>query len=299
MRRTQNIHNRHAVTEAQEYIEDHLGDPLSIGTLAGLVRISPFHFQRMFARDTGESVLGYIKTRRLELAANKLFNRLYVSVIEVALECGFETHSSFSRAFKSHFDMTPTDFIKGGADRILVNNFAARPFLKPVNNRSVEMDVDFIELPQMWLQYRRQMGVDNGTCYPDRSRIETELTDLFYLKDPDMIDCCGAYQAGPRGYNDKNATVYYGGIYSKFPANDWSKHCAIIPAGHWAIFTHFGAYEHLHLTWHKACQNWLPANDFEIINGWMLEIYLTAPEDQRRDRPTAQIYVPVAVKEDN
>ncbi len=81
----------------------------SLAELATQARRSPSHFQRTFTRLVGESPKRYDSRLRLEAGAMMLVctDR---SVLEIALEVGFESHEGFTRAFGRHFDASPRDF---------------------------------------------------------------------------------------------------------------------------------------------------------------------------------------------
>lgn len=91
------------------YIEDHLDEPLHLDELAALAGFSPHHFHRVFQYVTGEAPKEYLRRLRLERAVY----RLKVSpdnVLQIALEAGFKTHETFTRAFTRQFDINPSKF---------------------------------------------------------------------------------------------------------------------------------------------------------------------------------------------
>ena len=102
------------VNAVMDYIEAHLGDELSIEQLAEVAHFSPYHFHRIFSTMTGETLGQFIGRLRLEHAANRLVAQPDRPVIDIALECGFANPSSFSRAFREGFGMSPTEWRGGG-----------------------------------------------------------------------------------------------------------------------------------------------------------------------------------------
>ena len=92
------------------YIHDHLGEDLSVDTLAGQVYTSKYHFMRRFKELTGCSVHQYITQKRLLAAAGLL--RKGVSAQNTCTQCGFQDYSAFQRAFRRQFGMTPRDMLK-------------------------------------------------------------------------------------------------------------------------------------------------------------------------------------------
>jgi AraC family transcriptional regulator len=96
------------------HIERHLFAPLSVVTLANVAGLSPFHFSRLFTARIGESVMAYVRRRRMLRAAARLGRNLGVDdgiaappLIALAFDCGFESQEAFTRAFAQVFGVTP------------------------------------------------------------------------------------------------------------------------------------------------------------------------------------------------
>jgi len=104
---TKNDH-RQRVNEALWQIHSDIAKEHSIQTLAKDVSMSPFHFNRVFKKVTGESAHAYVRRVRLEHAANALLFNPDSSVGEILSESGFISNSSFTHAFKECFGVTPT-----------------------------------------------------------------------------------------------------------------------------------------------------------------------------------------------
>ena len=91
-----------------DYVDTNLGTPLELSALAQIAHFSPFHFHRMFATWMGETLGDYVRRRRLEQGAWLLFTQSDISVLQAAISVGFSSGEAFSRAFKVHFDATPS-----------------------------------------------------------------------------------------------------------------------------------------------------------------------------------------------
>jgi AraC family transcriptional regulator len=96
------------------HIERHLFDALSVGVLADVAGLSQFHFSRLFTARIGESVMAYVRRHRMLRAAARLGCNPGVeddieapALIELALDCGFESQEAFTRAFAQVFGVTP------------------------------------------------------------------------------------------------------------------------------------------------------------------------------------------------
>ncbi len=100
---SESIHN------AQQYIYEHISEPLNRKVLAAIVGFSVPHFHRIFTAYTGENIAGYVRRVRLERAGRKL-RMGAVDITEVALAAGYDTHAAFSKAFKQQFGLNPSEF---------------------------------------------------------------------------------------------------------------------------------------------------------------------------------------------
>jgi AraC family transcriptional regulator len=92
-----------------EFMEAHLAEHVSLSTLAGLARLSPYHFVRSFKQSFGEPPHRYWAARRMDRAKTLLANPR-PSVTEIAFDLGFSTTSAFSAAFHRVVGETPTDY---------------------------------------------------------------------------------------------------------------------------------------------------------------------------------------------
>ena len=87
------------------YINENLGSPLTVEQLAERVYLSKYHFMRLFKAQTGTTVHAYVRQRRLLYAAQLI--RQGVSVNKAAADSGFEEYSTFFRAFRECFGVSP------------------------------------------------------------------------------------------------------------------------------------------------------------------------------------------------
>jgi len=92
------------------HIDTHLDDDLSLDVLARVAAFSRFHFQRQFSAFFGLSAHRYVQLLRLRRASHLLTRGGESSILEVALDSGYQSHEAFSRAFKRAFGQTPAAF---------------------------------------------------------------------------------------------------------------------------------------------------------------------------------------------
>lgn len=104
-----NYHQR--IEKVLSYIVINIAGDLSVESLAGVAHFSPYHFHRVYRAITGETIGDTIRRVRLGVATKELRNSS-VSVSTVALNCGFETTESFSRAFRKGLGLSPSAYKK-------------------------------------------------------------------------------------------------------------------------------------------------------------------------------------------
>ena len=92
------------------YAVAHLDEDLSLERLAEQAGLSPFHLHRVFSAGAGgETPKQFTLRLRLSRAAAMLLGT-GDSVLDIALECGFQSHEAFCRAFRKSFQMTPSAY---------------------------------------------------------------------------------------------------------------------------------------------------------------------------------------------
>ncbi|MBL3658450.1 AraC family transcriptional regulator [Fulvivirga sediminis] len=104
------------LAKALQFIDDHLSETLTLDEMAAQVCYSPFHFHRIFKALTQEPFLAYVKRRRMEKAA-ALLMRSHTSITGIAYEVGFADNAAFSKAFKKHYGVSPSQFREASPDR--------------------------------------------------------------------------------------------------------------------------------------------------------------------------------------
>ncbi len=112
------MNNLSRLQDVIEYIEEHLTDKIDYNELAKIMAVSEQSMQRIFVFITDMSLSEYIKKRRFSKAYEELINS-NVRVIDLAMKYQYESEISFSRAFKSIFNMTPSEAKKNKLNFVL------------------------------------------------------------------------------------------------------------------------------------------------------------------------------------
>ncbi len=96
----------HRLRRALDYIEAMIAEPIGLTEIAAAAGVSSYHFCRGFRQATGATPYAYLIERRV-VRARSLLTKSDLPLAEIALRCGFASHSQFSRAFKRHGGVSP------------------------------------------------------------------------------------------------------------------------------------------------------------------------------------------------
>lgn len=100
---------KNRINRVFEFIDQNLESDLSLNTVSEIAFFSAFHFHRVFKFVTEETLHEYVKRRRIEKSASDLLHK-NITATEIAHKYGFSDNSSYSRAFKKYFGVSPTEF---------------------------------------------------------------------------------------------------------------------------------------------------------------------------------------------
>lgn len=89
-----------------DYIYANLERDIQLADLAGLLGMSQFHFSHLFKQSIGTSPYQYLLQQRIE-RAKQLLKQTDRSIMDIALECGFNSHSHLGKQFRQLTGMTP------------------------------------------------------------------------------------------------------------------------------------------------------------------------------------------------
>ena len=106
------MENSELITKALNYIKsENKKSDITIDDVATHAGFSTDYFNRIFFAHTGFNIMEYVRFSRLKKAAH-LLKGTNNDILDIALDCGYEAHESFSRAFKNQYGISPSEYRK-------------------------------------------------------------------------------------------------------------------------------------------------------------------------------------------
>ncbi len=261
------------VTRTLWRIEADLSRAPSLLDLAAAEGVSPFHLSRAFTLIVGQPVMGYVRARRLSEAARRL-HAGPESVLNIALDVGYESPEGFSRAFRKMFGIAPV---------------AARDFLPNQLQEPIVMEPQKTDLPEARIidfEGRTLIGRSARFAMAERSKIPA-----FWERTAEEI--------GPRMYGtdtfgvsydfEEEAFRYLVAIESDGDGEGLER--KTLPPGRYAVFEHKGHISGIPATWAAIFEQWMPGSGEEIADGPEFEHY--AKDFDPEGTSGASIWIPL------
>ena len=95
-----------------DYIDQHLCQEITLAEVAQLIHLSPNYFSHLFKQFNGISLWEYITAKRVEKAIRLICGSEKLTMMDIALQCGFNNTANINKAFKKHKGITPSQLRK-------------------------------------------------------------------------------------------------------------------------------------------------------------------------------------------
>lgn len=115
------LSQRAAAEKVIDYIEHNLEKEINLDGIAQAIGYSKFHLNRIFVKETGQTIYKYLQARRLTVAAEKLV-KTQRPIVLIAYEAGYSSQQAFNQAFKQIYCCPP-------------KRYRARGIFEPKQNR--------------------------------------------------------------------------------------------------------------------------------------------------------------------
>ncbi len=249
------------INDALYFIHQDINNVLLVKELATISAYSEQHFHRLFKAVVGEPVHHYIRRTRMEFAANQLMFDSQSTVLDIANKSGFSSVSSFSRAFKSTFKVSPGKW--RSSDR-QDKPFLADKEIMVCYQRLQNMPIPkhkLVELSQHNVAYVRHQGYDRSIANAWQT-----LKAWANIEGRDFSQQFGLHHSNPACVELKkcryvacvtiNAPILRRGIVNSMT----------IPGGLHAVFNLKGKYGELLPQLSNILEHWLPTSGYKILS---------------------------------
>ncbi|GLO62905.1 transcription regulator [Vibrio sp. MACH09] len=273
------------------YIHQDISRELNAGELAKRSAYSEQHFHRVFKLVVGEPVHQYIRRTRLEYAANQLMFDTKATVVDIANKSGFSSVSSFSRAFKSQFSMSPGEWRKYEPQE------ESKPYLSDpeIAESYQRIAVDslpkarIVEVPERYVAYVRHTGYGRSikqawdlllAWAKSEGRSSRSQFGLHH-SNPAWVDL---QQCRYVACIAIDKPIYKRGIINQFT----------IPGGLHAVFRLTGKYGELLPQLSLILEHWLPASGFKMQTTPAYAHYLKNHFIEHDEKFEIDFYLPIS-----
>jgi AraC family transcriptional regulator len=246
------------VNRVIDFIGKYLDEELELEEMCRIACFSKYHFHRLFTAHAGVSLKSYIKWLRLKRAAHQLTVQKEDTIINIALDAGFESHEAFSRAFKQVCGQSPSGFRSNANWREWENP----PYSLHIKGKKITT-ITIKDLPSRRLAVMEHRG--------DPMKLSITLEKLISWAKAQPINLKPkAGEAFGYGYADPRET----------PPEEWRFDLALtvpkdfklsddvidreLPAGRYAVTTHKGSRDNIGDTIYHLYRDWLPESGEEL-----------------------------------
>ena len=143
------------------YIYKYIDTNINIDELSLELKISKFHLHRIFKEEFKKNIYESIKSIRLQKAANLLITNKYSTITNIANMTGYSSQTSFLRAFKERFSMTPKMWKSGGYKEYSNKNVSQIVNIDENINFS-KIEPSIVKMPEIKAYYIRHQGYDKS-----------------------------------------------------------------------------------------------------------------------------------------
>jgi AraC family transcriptional regulator len=279
------------LNQSINYIEENLDDVINYEEAARIACCSTFHFQRMFSYIAGIPLSEYIRRRRMTAAAFTL-QSTDMKVIDIALLYGYESPTSFNRAFQSVHGMSPstartegvslkafpritfTISIKGDAQmNYKIEKKAAFRVVGVTEHFDMDVEEAFARVPLFW-----QKTIQSGMIPEILAQLNQPPYGLL------GVSTC---------MNGKDFD-YYIAVASGNPTPENMVEYDV-PACTWAVFECIGPMPHaIQELQKRIITEWLPSSGYEYADAPDIEVYTEG--DQQSSTYRSEVWLPIVKK---
>ena len=279
------------LNEAVKYIENNLRDEISYDKAAQIACCSTFHFQRMFSYIADVPISEYIRRRKMTLAAFDLQSSSE-KIIDIALRYGYESPTSFNRAFKKVHGISPSAAREKG---ISLKAFPPISFKISIKG-DAEMNYR-IEKKESFriVGVKEHYTMDVEECFAEipifwqRTGASGVIPQILSLMDREPYGLLGVSTC----MNGEDLDYYIAVASEKERLENMVEY--IVPDCEWAIFECVGSMPaSIQELQKRIITEWLPTSGYEYANAPDIEVYFEG--DQQAEDYKCEVWLPIIKK---
>lgn len=277
-----------SINKAIAFIESHAASDIQLKDVAVQANLSLYHFHRVFKSLTGDTTKEFLTRLRLEKAALKLKHTPH-DIGQIAVDCGYKNHETFTRAFKDYFGLTPNDYRHTIAE-LRTNREAA---LKKTNTSLSSLQVQgpvLKTLPDLHLAYIRHTGAYDKVGASFQKLMLWAASHLVLKLKPVTL---GIVHDNPDLTEEPHIRFDACVVLSKEIKSSGEIAYKKINGGKFAVFTYKGAYEGFYPVYDYIYNVCLFENKFELDDKPALEWYIKSPPFYKPENFVTDFYVPI------
>jgi AraC family transcriptional regulator len=277
-----------SINKAIAFIESNWTIDIQLKDIAAQANISPYHFHRVFKSLTGDTTKEFLTRLRLEKAALKL-KHSQNDIGQIAFDCGYQNHETFTRAFKDYFGLSPLEY-RNSIEELTVS--------KQIEYGNTNIDLNTLNvqgpiiktIPDLHLAYIRHTGSYNKVGSSFQKLMFWAATHLVLKLKPITI---GIVHDNPDLTEEQNIRFDACVLLSKEIKPNGEIGYKKIEGGKFAVFTYKGAYEGFYPVYDYIYNVCLFDNKFDLADKPALEWYIKSPPFYKPENFVTDFYVPI------
>lgn len=282
-----------------QFIDGNLDSKLSLSAVSREAFLSPYHFHRIFKLLTGETLNEFITRQRIEKSVADILHQ-EITISELSHIYGFSDNSSYTKAFKKYYGVSPTEFKRQNPNKFskirqlnskIGQHYAdVDEYVRIIDNlrKWIEMhsNIEIKQIPEQSYVYitcigphelpaafRKLMGwaAANG-CMTQEAKLMTVYEDSLKITEEKKARFRACFQTGES-------------VESEFER-------ASIPAGNYVV----GRFEIVLDDFEKAWTGlyaWMDDNDYKRAEGKSFEIYHNNFNEHPERKAVVDFHIPI------
>jgi AraC family transcriptional regulator len=106
------------INKTEDYIEENLHRKITLEDVANNINLSPYHFHRLFTKYSKETLNQFVTRMKMERSAMFLVVNKEITITEIAYKYGYTSSSSYNKAFKKYYGVSPTEYRKARMEKL-------------------------------------------------------------------------------------------------------------------------------------------------------------------------------------